>query len=455
MRIISFLFFCLFLSFFSQATHIRCGHISLRQISGLTYEVKLTVYTNLGSPVRFSDGTLNFGDGSSINTPTIENTVRPDLGIGVGVVEFVINHTFPKSDHYVITYQERNLHAGILNIANSVNIKFYLEASVFLDSKISYSSPVFLAEPIFKHTVGDEFTFSNAAIDINDNRLTYELASPLEPGSTAFSLPENISANYFNGLVTWDSKYRGNEHAAGEYLFALKVTQYDKNRSVIGKLIRTFEVNLEEGIVNGSQLNLINSITSANNKIFVENGKSKTFKVLAESGTEQLEWVEFHDPAVSSNFSFSQLDSIVGSKKFKVGIVKLNSSSNIIRDNPYSITLRAKSFDLNNEFHFKDITYLFFTKDIDLPPMPIVTGIGERSSDEIKVYPNPFSNQINFDFDSNSKNQIEILDSKGEMILNANLNKDGIVDTSSLSRGFYILRIRKGLNIRTQKIVKD
>jgi Secretion system C-terminal sorting domain len=455
-RVIIFLF-SLFISFSSQATHIRCGHIALRLVNGLTYEVKLTIYTNIGSPVKVSDGTLDFGDGSTPhNLPTIENTIRPDLGSGVGIVEYSINHTFPKSGYYIITYQERNLHAGILNVANSVNTKFYLETRVNLDSETSYSSPLFLAEPIFKQAVGSEFSFSNAAIDVNGNRLSYESVSPLESSNAGFSLPENFIINYFNGLVTWDTKYKGN-YSAGEYLFAMRVTQYNKNGGIIGQLIRTFEINLEE-INTGSPIKISNPITQLNNRIFIENGKSKTFKVLAQSETEQVEWAEFHDPALSSNFSFSQIDSLAGSKNIKVGIVKLNSSTNIIRDNPYSITLRAKSIDLDKQVRFKDITYLFFTKDIELPLPPtvvtVVTGIGEQGSDKIKGYPNPFSNHINFD-SNNLNTQIEILDSKGQSVVNTSLNEDGHIDTSSFAKGLYIILIKNGSNVFVQKLVKE
>jgi hypothetical protein len=451
MRIISVFLFSLFVSFFSQATHIRCGHISLRQVGGLTYEIKLTVYTNLNTAVRFADGTLDFGDGTTVNTPTIDNTIRPDLGPQVGIVEYSISHTFPKSGYYKVTYKERNLHAGILNITNSVNTEFYLEASFTLDSGIKYSSPIFLAEPIFKQALGDEFAFSNAAIDVNGNRLSYELVSPLEPNNGGFSLPENFSINYFNGLVSWDTKYKGN-FSEGEYLFAMRVTQYDKNEGIIGQLIRTFEINLEPTNNGGSGIKIIDPITDSNNKIFIENGKSKTFKVLAESETNQVEWIESHDPALASNYSFSQTDSISGTKKFKIALVKLSSSDNIIRDAPYPITLRAKLVDLDKQVYFKDVSYLFFTKDI---PLTVITGNTELTS-EILSYPNPFSAYIKVELsDGHSLNQIEILDSKGQLVVNTSLNEDGNIDTSLFTRGLYILRIRKGSKIFTQKLVKE
>jgi hypothetical protein len=68
------IFFFLGFIHFSQATHLRAGEITVERIScnGLTFRITITAYTNLGSPVKFSDGTLNFGDGRTIQTPTVD-----------------------------------------------------------------------------------------------------------------------------------------------------------------------------------------------------------------------------------------------------------------------------------------------------------------------------------------------------------------------------------------------
>ena len=78
----------------SQATHLRAGEITVERVScnGLTFRITITAYTNLGSPVKFSDGTLNFGDGSTMQTPTIDNIIRPELGAGIGYVQFQTTH---------------------------------------------------------------------------------------------------------------------------------------------------------------------------------------------------------------------------------------------------------------------------------------------------------------------------------------------------------------------------
>ena len=80
----------------SLATHLRAGEITVTRESctSLNFIITITVYTNTGSEIRFGDGVLDFGDGSTpLRTPTIQNTIRPDLGPNVGIVTFSTTHT--------------------------------------------------------------------------------------------------------------------------------------------------------------------------------------------------------------------------------------------------------------------------------------------------------------------------------------------------------------------------
>jgi hypothetical protein len=55
-----------------NATHLRAGEITMQRVSctSLTFRITITVYTDTGSPIKFGDGELNFGDGSDpIVTP--------------------------------------------------------------------------------------------------------------------------------------------------------------------------------------------------------------------------------------------------------------------------------------------------------------------------------------------------------------------------------------------------
>ena len=82
----------------TQATHLRAGDIVAERIGcGRTFRITITVYTNTGSTVRFGGETaiLNFGDGTWMYVPDVENTPRPDLDAEgtVATAQFTIDHT--------------------------------------------------------------------------------------------------------------------------------------------------------------------------------------------------------------------------------------------------------------------------------------------------------------------------------------------------------------------------
>src|SRR5258706_4807709 len=118
-----------------QATHLRAGEITLTRVSctSLEFRVTITVYTNTGSSIRFGGGTLDFGDGTTFITPTIENTLRPDLGPNIGMVVFTMTHVFPGPGLYTVSYLEVNRNAGILNMFDSVDTPFFIQTAINID----------------------------------------------------------------------------------------------------------------------------------------------------------------------------------------------------------------------------------------------------------------------------------------------------------------------------------
>ena len=63
---------------YAKATHIRAAEITSRRVSNtsLQYEFTLTGFTDTGSPVRFGDGIINFGDGFEVHNLTIISIIK-------------------------------------------------------------------------------------------------------------------------------------------------------------------------------------------------------------------------------------------------------------------------------------------------------------------------------------------------------------------------------------------
>jgi hypothetical protein len=256
------------------ATHLRAGEITVERVScnGLTFRITITAYTNLGSTVKFSDGTLSFGDGTSIQTPTVENIIRPELGSGIGFVQFVAPpHTFPGPGRYTITYKERNRNAGILNMSNSVNTQFFLETVIIIDPFIGCdNSPRLLVPPIDKGCTGKAWFHNPGAFDPDGDSLSYEFTDPKQdrnvpvnnyrdPNAREFydrigasyptanedgTGPPTFSIDPLTGTILWDSP-----GAPGEYNIAFRIIQWRKVGGVprqIGYVTRDMQVIIED-----------------------------------------------------------------------------------------------------------------------------------------------------------------------------------------------------------------
>ena len=84
-----------------------------------------------------------------------------------------------------------------------------------------------------------------------------------------------------------------------------------------------------------------------------------------------------------------------------------------------------------------------------------VSGINELTGDnyKINIYPNPVKNQFRIDFEEGST--FEILNLMGQVVYNGNLNINTIVETSSLSSGIYMIKLKTGKTFAFRKIIKE
>jgi len=164
------------------ATHLRAGEITVERVNctSLVFRITITVYTNTGSEIRFGDGLLDFGDGTKpLTTPSIENIIKPELGPNIGTVSFTTTHTYAGIGRYLISYLEPNRNAGILNMFNSVETRFYIESQINIDPFLGCdNSPLLLVPPIDKACTGAAWYHNPGAYDPDGDSLSYELTIP-------------------------------------------------------------------------------------------------------------------------------------------------------------------------------------------------------------------------------------------------------------------------------------
>lgn len=432
----------------SYGTHMRGGEIRIMRVnaSSLACIIEITVYTNTSSEIKFGEGILDFGDGTTFTTPTIENTRRPDVFPTLGMVTYAINHTYSAPGKYRVSYAEPNLALGILNMTNSVETRFQIQSEIVLDATGLVSSPTFLTMPIFICPARRTYSFSTAVIEFdspNEFQYDYELVTNPSPIKD-FRIPENLKIDKSTGVVTWDTKLDG-QYVAGMIWIVIKVNKYTKDGRYLGYVWRATQIIVEDS---SSRLELTNSLSTSDGRVLVTEGKEKKVKVfLAENSSVVINKFDvYYNQSIKDNIKVEEYDSTAGDRNVRVAVLTLKATSNMVSDLPYPITLRG------NANYRADATFLWMTKDAPLPPPPIVTGVLEGRV--VNVYPNPFWSELYVEGEGFT--EVMFTDVMGREVMRSRIFKDEAVNTSGLERGVYLLKmVGEEGEIRRVKVVRE
>lgn len=434
------------------ATHLRCGYISIKHLGNRSCQVTLKVYTNSGSDIRFGEGELSFGDGTTINTPTTENAPRPDLGPNIAIIEFSTTHVYNSLGSYLVSYREANRNAGIINFENSVETRFYIESFFTIRSDNDpYRSPVFLTDPIFKSELGNDYTASLAAVDSNAYRLVYFSSIPQRDRGLAVvghQQPPSFNINGYNGVITWDGSFSG-ANLVGEFLFAATVCQFEDDE-LIGYVGRDIDIIVED-VGPRSWIDDTRSL-DANNKLVIapldEDCVKIIFHVPGNSSPAQMNVYSelLNVPGVVSYVTY---DSTYSSAEFgtvyaKVMKLKINSISAIDRDLPYLVTVRGTVSSRS-----KDIAYLIYTRLIDDSEVPEFPGL-PIAEGGIQPNPNPVIYELRF----GSVDRATLYSTLGTTVAEV-VYPGHIMDVHELPAGIYVLVLEQsGQPTESYRIIK-
>lgn len=264
------------------ATHNRAGEITYKriqpftttvggvQVQVYTYSITVTLYTDFGEQKadRCQD-TLYFGDGDKAILDRLNGTGaiagcrcaprcgeiiinQPNYGVKKNIYSTI--HTYPGAGTYLIRTFDRNRNDQVVNIPNSVNQPFYVEAYLVITSFTgANSSPVFNFPPIDKACALKCFYHNPGAYDPDkDDSLSYEITASRGTGGVpvvGYTTPDpgtggNYGIDARTGLVTWCKP-----QAIGEYNIAFIVKEWRKNTSgiyqLIGYVLRDMQVIVE------------------------------------------------------------------------------------------------------------------------------------------------------------------------------------------------------------------
>ncbi|MFN8259060.1 MAG: hypothetical protein U0W24_25450 [Bacteroidales bacterium] len=228
------------------ATHNRAGEITYVQKGDYTFEITLTTYTYTKAPADRPELDIYFGDGTYATVPRAngDGTYLPD---DYKKNIYIITHTYPGPGTFIIMMQDPNRNEGVLNIPNSVNIKFAVRTILQINQIVgSNSTPVMLNPPIDKAARNQIFIHNANAFDPDGDSLSYKLVTCLgdngQPITNYFLPPakNSIKVNPVNGDLVWD--YPEN---LGIFNVAVEISEWRRGVR-IGSIIRDIQIEVVE-----------------------------------------------------------------------------------------------------------------------------------------------------------------------------------------------------------------
>jgi gliding motility-associated-like protein len=242
------IFSFLSIPFFVFATHQRAAELTYRHLSGLTYEFTLVTYTRTGMPANSYRNTLpvNWGDGTAYDIPRVDSFPLPsDPNYGVTYNKYIGQHTYAGPATYVISIEDPNRNADILNIPNSVNIPLYIYSELVINPFLGFAdSPQLLIPPVDNGCVNEPFYHNPGAYSPNGDSLSYRLVTCLGAGGLpvpGYTLPPTappdiLSLNPVTGDFSWE-----NPPNQGQYNIAILIEAW-RNGSKVASVERDMQI---------------------------------------------------------------------------------------------------------------------------------------------------------------------------------------------------------------------
>jgi gliding motility-associated-like protein len=374
----------------AYATHNRAGEISYRCMGGLSYEVTVTTYTKIGTNIVADrcEVTVYFGDGDSAILPRINggnsncNPQRDGVPISsdmkLNIYRTVSNHVYPGAGNYKLTMYDPNRNSNIVNIPNSVNTPFYIEAWLYINPLLGScnNSAVLTYPPIDNACLYKCFIHNPAAYDPDGDSLSYSLGTPLGNGGSpvpGYSIPSGVSLNPVTGDLLWCTPLPANNPPYSypqEYNFAIYVKEWRKFNGqwyAVGITERDLQVDVENCVNNPPDILTVNDTC-------VLAGNTLTFQVTAvDQDNDILTLSATGAPMLvipSASFpSISGMQPVTGTFTW-------NTACNLVRQQPYQVLFKAVDNDPNNPL--VDLESVFIT--IISPPPVDLQGTAQCTS---------------------------------------------------------------------------
>lgn len=233
------------------------------------------------------------------------------------------------------------------------------------------------------------------------------------------------------------------------FWITVKVDKYSNGGAHLGYVERATQIIVEDS---DSKIDLTSSVTDASRAVLVTEGQERKIKVILSDKMQasNLHFDLYRNKVIEDNISITQYDSTTADLKLRVAILTLKTTSDVLSDSPYPVTLSGYAS------YRTDITFLYRTRDTPStpppPPPPVVTGLIDEEG--LKVYPNPFASELYVD--GIEAGEVTFINSVGQVAMRFTLTQGGPVNTTNLPAGFYLLQVidKDGVSSKL-KVIRD
>lgn len=273
---------CLCTWMYAGATHNRSGEITYRHLYGNTYEFTITTCTKLTSEANRTELEIRYGDGTMDTLPRITFLDFPVTDTKQNYYRGI--HTYSGPGTFLITCEDPNRNANVLNIANSVDKIFCIQTQLIISPFLGQpnNSPILVDCPCPEEAcAGKPWIYNLGAYDPDGDSLSYALIPCKGEDCFDMSIPDvyqypqsigggTLTIDALTGTLYWNSP-----GIAGEYNLAVVITEYRKGTK-IGFVIRDMQVTIKSLCLNNPPV--IEDI----NDICITEGSTLSFQAHAQ-----------------------------------------------------------------------------------------------------------------------------------------------------------------------------
>ena len=233
------------------ATHNRSGTITYEHLFGTTYKFTVKTCTKSSSEADRPELEIKWGDGSFDTIPRINIELIAPYDVQINT--YVWEHTYTGPSSYIISVEDPNRNAGVVNINNSVDKVFCIQTELIISPFIGSPNNSLIIEdcpcPEFA-CLNKPYCYNLSAYDPDGDSLSYALVPCRSENCLEMSIPSvytypnvvgggDLSIDPVTGTLCWISPT-----VPGEYNLAIKISEW-RNGFYIGAVLQDMQITVQ------------------------------------------------------------------------------------------------------------------------------------------------------------------------------------------------------------------